>query len=117
MSAGHWMKVMKGTPKKAALSEIRRYCGCSKGDAFLAFFEMYCYFDDATADGFVAFFRKEDADEITGIKGFGEALEVVGWVRFDSDGARIYDWEKHNGRSAKRRILDSERQNRCRSKK
>ncbi len=116
MSNEHWIKVMKGTPNKPVMAEIRRWCGCTKAEAFLAFFELYSYFDGVTADGFIPFFRKEDADERGGLAGLGGAMEAVGWMTFHSDGARVIGWEKHNGKSAKKRLLDSERQNRCRSK-
>jgi hypothetical protein len=116
MSSEHWIKVMKGTPNKPAMAEIRRWCNCTKAEAFLAFFELYCYFDDVTADGFIPFFRKEDAVERGGLPGLGDALEAVGWMTFHPDGARVIGWEKHNGKSAKARLLNSERQNRFKSK-
>jgi hypothetical protein len=116
MSSGHWIKILKGTPNKPAMAEIRRWCECTKAEAFLAFFELYSYFDDVTADGFIPFFRKEDADERGGLSDLGNALEAIGWITFHPEGARVIDWEKHNGKSAKKRLLDSERQNRCRGK-
>jgi hypothetical protein len=116
MSSEHWIKVMKGTPNKPAMAEIRRWCQCTKAEAFLAFFELYCHFDDLTADGSIPFFRKEDADEIGCLNGLGNALEAVGWMTFHTGGATVIDWEKHNGKSAKKRMIDSERQNRCRGK-
>ena len=116
MSCEHWIKVMKGTPNKPVMAEIRRRCKCSKADAFLAFFELYCYFDDVTADGDIPFFKKLDADERGGLDGLGDALEAVGWMTFQPVGATVTDWEKHNGKSAKARMLNSERQNRFQAK-
>jgi hypothetical protein len=109
MSSGQWIKITKNLPEKPAMGEVRRFCGCTKAEAFLAFFVLFCYFDDVTADGFVPFCRKSDVDERTGIDGFGGALEAVGWLTFHADGARIVGWEKHNGKSAKRRLVESER--------
>jgi hypothetical protein len=37
-------------------------------------------------------------------------------MTFHPDGARVIGWEKHNGKSAKARLLNSERQNRYQSK-
>ena len=116
MSSEHWIKVMKGTPNKPAMAEIRRWCGCTKAEAVLAFFELYCYFDDVTANGFIPFFSKEDAVERGGLAGLGDALEAVNWMTFLPEGAWVTDWEKHNGKSAKARMLNSERQNRFQSK-
>jgi len=117
MSSGHWIKITKNLPSKPAMAEIRRLCGCTKAEAFLAFFELYCYFDDVTADGCIPFFRKEDADERSGLEGFGAAIEAVGWMTFHAGEARVIGWEKHNGKSAKARMLHSESQNRWRGKR
>jgi hypothetical protein len=117
MSSGHWIKITKGLPNKPAMAQIRRWCNCTKAEAFLAFFELYCHFDDLTADGFIQYFTKDDADEASGgIKGFGAALESVGWMVFQPEGAWVIEWEKHNGRSAKARSMNSNRQNRFQSK-
>jgi hypothetical protein len=37
-------------------------------------------------------------------------------MTFHTEGARVIDWEKHNGKSAKARMLHSERQNRYKAK-
>jgi hypothetical protein len=116
MSSEHWIKVMKGTPNKPAMAEIRRWCDCSKAEAFLAFFELYCYFDDVSADGHIPFFNKLDVDERGGRDNLGDALEAVGWMTFNDEGAWVIGWEKHNGKSAKKRMLNSESHNRCRDK-
>lgn len=46
--------------------------------------------------------------------GFGEALETVGWVRFDSAGMTIPNFDRHNSESAKHRALAAERKRKSR---
>jgi hypothetical protein len=104
-----WIKVETHTPDKAEIRQIARLCHCSKAEAFLAFFRVYVWLDEQTEDGHVDFFTPDDADEIGGLPGLGEALETVRWVTFSAAGAVVANWNRHNGKSAKRRCLDAER--------
>jgi hypothetical protein len=106
--AEDWIKVEKATPTKPELLVIARICNCTHAEAFLAWFRFYSWADSQTADGFVRFLSACDADKIGTLVGFGDALQRTGWVQFTDDGCRILKWEKHNGRSAKRRALDAE---------
>ena len=40
-----WLKVAVDTPYKTAIRNAARDCGVSRGDAFLAFFELYSWLD------------------------------------------------------------------------
>jgi hypothetical protein len=51
----------------------------------------------------------KDADKITKICGFGDAISRTGWVDFTDEGMTFNNWERHNGESAKKRAMDSER--------
>ena len=104
-----WIKVETHTPDKAEIRHIARLCGCTRAEAFLAFFRVFVWLDEQTDDGHVDFFTPEDADEIGGLEGFGAALQEVGWITFGRAGAVVSNWDRHNGQSAKRRCLDAER--------
>jgi DNA replication protein DnaT len=104
-----WIKIETHTPDKAEIRHIARLCHCTKADAFLAFFRVYVWLDEQTEDGHVDYFTADDADDIAGLKGFGEALEEVRWIMFGPAGAVVANWDRHNGQSAKRRCLDAER--------
>jgi hypothetical protein len=110
-----WIKVETHTPEKAEIRHIARQCGCTKAEAFLAFFRVFVWLDEQTDDGHVEFFTPADADEIAGLKGFGEALQEVRWILFGPTGAVVSNWDRHNGQSAKRRCLDAERKRAVRS--
>ena len=111
-----WIKIETHTPDKAEIRQIARLCHCTKAEAFLAFFRVFVWLDEQTDDGHVDFFTPEDADEIGGLKGFGEALEEVRWITFGPAGAVVSNWDRHNGQSAKRRCLDAERSRRLRGR-
>ena len=107
-----WIKIETHTPDKAEIRHIARLCHCTKAEAFLAFFRVFVWLDEQSDDGHVEFFTPADADEIAGLKGFGEALQEVRWILFGPTGAVVSNRERHNGQSAKRRCLDAERKRR-----
>lgn len=97
-----WLKVAVDTPYKQAIRNAARDCGCSRGDAFLAFFELYSWLDEQTDDGRLATDRAE-LDRWAGISGFAASLERSGWLTFQGDECIITNWGEHNGQCAKRR--------------
>ena len=111
-----WIKVETHTPDKTELRQIARLCHCSKAEAFLAFFRLFVWLDEQTEDGHVDFFTPNDADEIGGLTGLGHALESVSWITFSPGGAVVANWERHNGKSAKKRIIEAERARRYRER-
>ena len=109
-----WIKIETHTPDKTEVRHIARLCRCTKAEAFLAFFRVFVWLDEETEDGHVDFFTTADADEIGGLAGLGSALEAVGWIAFSASGAVVSNWDRHNGESAKKRAMKSERQRRWR---
>ena len=107
-----WIKIETHTPDKAEIRHMARLCGCTKAEAFLAFFRVFVWLDEQTEDGHVDYFTSADADEIAGLPGFGDALQEVRWLTFGPTGAVVANWDRHNGQSAKRRCLDAERKRR-----
>ena len=104
-----WIKIETHTPDKNELRQIARLCSCSRSDAFLAFFRLFVWLDEQTANGHVDYLTPEDTDDISRLAGFGNALESVGWITYSAAGAIVANWDRHNGQSAKRRCLDAER--------
>ena len=97
-----WLKVAVDTPYKQAIRNAARDCGCSRGDAFLAFFELYSWLDEQTDDGRLATDPAE-LNRWAGIPGFAESLSRSGWLTFADGVCTITNWEEHNGQNAKRR--------------
>lgn len=111
-----WLKIEITTPYKPEITQISRLCSCSKADAFLAFFKFMAWADSITEDGFIEFLTEEDCDDHAGLKGFGKAFATVKWIDFRNGGAYINNFDRHNGQSAKRRTLDTERKRKERAK-
>ena len=99
-----WIKVCVDTPNKQAMRNAARDCGCSAGDAFLAFFRLFSWLDEQTADGRLATDR-DDVDAVARLPGFAASLERSGWLAFEGDKCVVTNWGEHNGQNAKRRAM------------
>ena len=99
-----WIKVDVDTPYKPAIGEIMAWTGCGRADAFLAWFNLYAWFDTITADGRIAC-TKADIDAKAGLAGTADALERAGWLTFDSGVCQIVNWYEHNSKSARARAV------------
>ena len=117
--AGDWIKVEMNTPDKPELRHIARVCGVSLGEAFIAWFRLWSYFDRETASGDVANLTAADCDDVARLPGIGNALSVnggCGWIVFHATGASIVNWDRHNGKSAKKRVMTNRRVSRWRER-
>ena len=110
----NWIKVEIGTPMKPEIDEIMDACSVSRGEAFLAWFKLWSWLDETTEDGFIPRATPERIDARSGLKGMAEALEISGWLSFNSDGCSVVNWHKHNGESAKKRASDTVRKQKSR---
>lgn len=117
MSMEHWIKVRKGMHDSPKMRAISFKCGCTLPEAFVGWFRLFCYFDSNTDNGTVEYFSSNDVDTVSGVKGMGQALVDIGWLKFNVQDCEIVNWQKHNGQSAKYRLQQSERQVKSRRKK
>ena len=100
-----WIKVDVTTCDKVKIIHIARACGVRVNEAFGAWFRLWAWFDGVTEDGRLDFLKPEDCDAKAGLNGIGAALADVGWIEFGERGAIIIGWDKHNGKSAKKRAM------------
>jgi len=107
--ATRWIKIDVTTPNKPAIRAAAKDCGVSVGDAFLAFFRLYSWLDEFTADGIIEADR-DMIDEEGRLPGLAASLERSGWLRFTGDGmCYVTNYQEHNGTSAKARALHAKR--------
>lgn len=112
-----WIKIDVDTPNKRAIVRLAADCGVSRGDAFLAFFRLYSWLDEQTADG-VLFADPDEVDAIARLPGTAGSLARSGWLAFSPDGRlSVVNWQEHNGQSAKRRAMNARYQTECRERK
>ena len=112
-----WIKIGVDTPGKPAIVRLANDCGVSRGDAFLAFFRLYSWLDEQTADG-TLYTDAEEVDAVARLDGLAASLERSGWLTFYPDGRMtVTNWQEHNGQSAKRRAMNARCQTECRERK
>jgi DNA replication protein DnaT len=109
VSMNLWIKIDVNTPDKPEIRAAARLCDISIPEAFLAFFKLWAYFDQHTATGFIPALNLADLDDLSGVKGFGRAMQHVGWLDEDTRGIAVSNWDRHNGESAKKRALALQR--------
>lgn len=68
---------------------------------------VWSAFDAHSTDGLLEGYTLQSIDEDLGWRGFGSAMESVGWLLESESGLQVPDFETHNGASAKRRATDS----------
>jgi hypothetical protein len=119
-----WLKVEKITPDKPEITILSRKLGLSLGDAFLSWFRVYSWADTITRDGRVPYMSLEDGDRLSRCcPGTCAALasKEIGWLstkqRRGVEVIQFSNWERHNGKSAKNRALESEKKRNQRAKK
>ena len=112
-----WIKIDVDTPQKPAIVRLAADCGCSRGDAFLAFFRLYSWLDEQTADG-TLYADPDEVDAVARLQGTAASLSSSGWLSFSADGRlAVTNWQEHNGASAKRRAQNARYQTECRERK
>lgn len=111
-----WLKVEKVTPDKPEMLKAASDCRVSQGDAFLAWFRLWCWFDATTGDGTVQHVQAEQLDRIAGVPGFAASMSESGWLELSEGGVMVMRWDRHNGKSAKQRALHAGRMQSYRAK-
>ena len=112
--AGEWIKMRIDLASDPAVVRIRRATGIDADAVVGKLHRLWAWADTHTADGTAAGLDVEWVDELTGCKGFGEAMIATGWLKADADGLRFANFERHNGRPAKVRALAKTRMERVR---
>lgn len=111
-----WIKVDVAILGKPAIRNAARDCRCSIGDAFAAWFRLYSWLDEQTADG-TLYSDVEEIDAVSRLSGFAASLSRSGWLTFYGDKVIVTNWDEHNGQCAKRRALEAKRQNAIREER
>ena len=106
----------KGFSRKPEVCQLARLLGIQRVDATVLWMEFFEWADSHTADGSIPGLRADDLDVILHHEGFGQAAVATGWVIEERSALRIKNFDRHNGRSAKARLLNAERQQRWRDK-
>ena len=105
-----WIKMrvdLRTHPKVVRMSSALR---ADKLRVIGGLFAVWAIFDAHSGDGVLEGYTFRAIDDELGWKGFAQAMGAIGWL-VDADGAGLTAprFEEHNGQSAKRRAMESER--------
>lgn len=104
-----WIKMRSNLwddPRVAALCDA---CDCGEAVAIGALYWLWAAADQHSEDGTLPGMTARQIDRKTGVPGFAQAVESIGWLELSAEGARIVRFEEHNGASAKRRASEARR--------
>jgi hypothetical protein len=113
----NWIKWVKGLVRRREILAVANKLGTDRRIAACLCMELWEWADENTIDGHVEGVTAGDIDGIVAWDGFSLAVESVGWLRIHEGGCSFPRWDRHNGKSAKRRALSAERTDKSRKKK
>ena len=111
-----WIKVDVDIMSKPEIRAVARDCGCDVANAFAAWFRLYSWLDEQTADGTLPTDRAE-LDAVARLPGIAASFERSGWLTFDGDTCTVTNWGSHNGQCAKRRAQSARLMNELRNER
>lgn len=71
--------------------------------------KFWAWCDSHTVDGLVEFVDEEIVDELVSMSGFAKAMQLVGWLELLNGAVALPKFDRHNGKSAKKRAEATER--------
>lgn len=107
--AGDWIKMrvdLATSPKVVRMSSALR---ADRLRIVGGLHAAWCLFDVHSVDGRLDGYTLDALDELIGFQGFGAAMVSVGWLEECDDHLCVPRFDEHNGQSAKRRAMDTER--------
>lgn len=104
-----WLKIDATTPDKPEVWAMAAILGLDRDAIFGKLFRVWKWFDEHTRNGNAAFVTTALVDSIAGVEKFSDAMISVRWLHVENDGVSMPHFDRHNGKSAKKRALTSRR--------
>ena len=111
-----WIKVDVDIMSKPAIRAVARDCGCDVANAFAAWFRLYSWLDEQTADG-TLYATHAELDAVAQLPGIAASFERSGWFTFTGDTCTVTNWGSHIGQCAKRRAQSARLMNQLREER
>lgn len=111
-----WIKMGVGLRRHPKVVRIASALKADRLRVVGALHAVWCVFDEHSNDGRLDGYTAAIMDEEIGWRGFSRAMEAIGWLEESDAGLVVPDYEEHNGPTAKRRALDSQRKGQSRKK-
>jgi hypothetical protein len=114
--AGDWIKWDKGLAWKPEVLAIAAKLKMTRKEVAATLMELWEWADEITEDGHAPSVTFVTVDERTGVAGLSRAMSEVRWLHQTDEGVCFPKFERHNGASAKARLLAAERKRHERSR-
>lgn len=111
-----WIKRDKSLTSKPEVLQIASRLNIDRWSAAGRCEDVWSWADEHTENGHASGVTKVFIDQLVACDGFADAMVLVGWLHIDSNGVTIPNFDRHNGKSAKKRASDAERQKKSRDK-
>lgn len=109
--ADFWIKVEKSTPDKPEVFEISAILNIDPDAVMGKLVRAWAWIDSNSENGHVSSVTNVLINSVVRHEGFAEAMRTVGWLGDDS----IPNFDRHMGKTAKKRANDAERKRRSRN--
>lgn len=113
--AGDWIKMrvdLATSPKVVRMASALR---ADRLRVIGGLHAVWCLFDVHSVDGCLDGYTLEALDELIAFPGFSAAMVAVGWLEDSGDSLCTPRFDEHNGQSAKRRAMETERKREARN--
>jgi len=115
--AGDWIKFEKATLDKPEVFEIAGMLDIDPDAVIGKLMRVWNWFDDQSHDGCAPVALRAQLNRITGVTGFVEAMQHVGWMSCEDSKLTIPNFDRHNGQTSKQRALSAKRMAKTRTKR
>lgn len=109
-----WIKVRGNLREQREVFVVARRLGLGRDHVVGLCVRFWAWADGQTTDGTIDGIRPADIDAVVEHDGFAAALAEAGWLLVDERGVIIPNFDRHNGESAKKRAMKTQRQARWR---
>lgn len=107
--AGDWIKIEHTTPDKPEVMRMAKALGMTPESVIGHLSRVWIWADQQSLNGHSLSVTESDVDVVARHAGIAKAMRDADWLR-GSDGALSFPkFERHNGKSAKKRALAAER--------
>ena len=111
--AYEWIKIEVVTPDKPEIYQLAEILAIDPDAVLGKLIRIWAWADQQTIDGNAnsnaVSVTKSAIDRIGFMPGFADALIQVGWLRFDGSILIFPNFDRHNGKSSKKRVLTNRR--------
>lgn len=108
--AGEWLKFDANTPEKPEVFAITAKMGWDDPDLTVGkLLRIWRWFDQHTIDGNAPSVTLALLDRVAGVSGFAFAMCEAGWLIETESGLQLPNFSRHNGKTAKDRVLTAKR--------